>query len=196
MSNLLEGKTALILGVANRWSLAYTIAEAFRGQGARLVLTYQGERQRETVEALGTEIGAAQVLPCDVTQDQDLDALAQRLGARKQLALGAHVLDGLTPLEVEFVERASDEIAPAPGTLVKADALHIVLAGQVAVGTRGLVKGESFGEGALLGQAEDSEAKTGEGARLLKLTRAGLESLSDKHPRLGLRLYRNLAMAK
>jgi hypothetical protein len=123
-------------------------------------------------------------------------ARAEAQRARKQLALGAHVLEGLTPLEVEFVERASDEIAPAPGTLVKADALHIVLAGQVAVGTRGLVKGESFGEGALLGQAEDSEARTGAGARLLKLTRAGLESLSDKHPRLGLRLYRNLAMAK
>jgi len=89
MPNLLEGKTALILGVANKWSLAYTIAEAFRCEGARLALTYQGERQRETVEALGTELGAAQVLPCDVTQDQDLQVLTEKLGA------GGHGLDAV-----------------------------------------------------------------------------------------------------
>ncbi|HXE75909.1 MAG TPA: SDR family oxidoreductase, partial [Candidatus Xenobia bacterium] len=46
----MEGKTALILGVANRWSLAWAIAQAFRREGAKLLLTYQGERQKETVE--------------------------------------------------------------------------------------------------------------------------------------------------
>jgi len=46
MPNLLQGKCALILGVANKWSLAYAIAEAFEREGAELVLTYQGERQR------------------------------------------------------------------------------------------------------------------------------------------------------
>jgi enoyl-[acyl-carrier protein] reductase I len=79
MSKLLEGQTALILGVANRWSLAYAIAQAFAREGAQLFLTYQGERQRLTVEELGSELKAARMISCDVTQDQDLEALAQTL---------------------------------------------------------------------------------------------------------------------
>jgi len=59
MSQLLEGKTALILGVANRWSLAYAIAQAFQREGARLLVTYQGERLQKTVEELGASLGAA-----------------------------------------------------------------------------------------------------------------------------------------
>ena len=58
MSNLLEGKLALILGIANKWSLAYAIAQAFRREGARLLLTYQGERLQKTVEELGAGKGA------------------------------------------------------------------------------------------------------------------------------------------
>ena len=50
MPNLLEGKTALILGVANKWSLAYAIAQAYVREGAKIVLTYQGERLKQTVE--------------------------------------------------------------------------------------------------------------------------------------------------
>jgi enoyl-[acyl-carrier protein] reductase I len=79
MSHLLEGKTALILGVANRWSLAYAIARAFIRENAEVILTYQGERQKETVEELAAELKARQVLPCDVTQDGQLDALANGL---------------------------------------------------------------------------------------------------------------------
>ncbi len=79
MPNLLSGKCALVLGVANRWSLAYAIAEAFRREGACVVLTYQGERQRDAVESLAQELGAARVLPCDVGQDEELAALAESL---------------------------------------------------------------------------------------------------------------------
>lgn len=79
MPGLLEGKNALILGVANRWSLAYAIAEAFRREGARLWLTYQGARQRQTVEALGAELGARGLLACDVTAEEDLEQLAEAL---------------------------------------------------------------------------------------------------------------------
>lgn len=78
MPNLLEGKTALVLGVANRWSLAWAIAQAFAREGAKLALTFQGDRQREIVFELGREIGAA-ALPCDVTQDSDIERLAADL---------------------------------------------------------------------------------------------------------------------
>ncbi|HSM77706.1 MAG TPA: enoyl-ACP reductase [Bryobacteraceae bacterium] len=81
MSQLLEGKSALVLGVANRWSLAYAIAQAYSREGAKVFLTYQSERQRLTVEELGAEIGAAKVFACDVTQDADLKQLEETLRA-------------------------------------------------------------------------------------------------------------------
>jgi enoyl-[acyl-carrier protein] reductase I len=79
MSKLLDGKLALVLGIANRWSLAYAIAQAFSEQGATLVLTYLGERQREAIEELSKDLRSAAVLPCDVTREEDLAALTESL---------------------------------------------------------------------------------------------------------------------
>jgi enoyl-[acyl-carrier protein] reductase I len=82
MAQLMEGKVALVLGVANRWSIAHAIAKAFIREGAEVILTYQGDRQKQTVEELGAELKVQQVLPCDVTQDAQLDALASELKAQ------------------------------------------------------------------------------------------------------------------
>jgi enoyl-[acyl-carrier protein] reductase I len=71
----MEGKTELVLGVANRWSLAYAIAQAFRREGAQLLLTYHGARQPQTADALGGELGAAAMFDCAVTKDQYLARL-------------------------------------------------------------------------------------------------------------------------
>ncbi|MEO5926658.1 MAG: enoyl-ACP reductase [Bryobacteraceae bacterium] len=90
MPHLLEGKTALILGVANRWSLAYAIAQAFRREGAKLLLTYQGERQKETVDELGGELGAAAIFDCDVTRDADLVRLTETLQPHGKLDAVVH----------------------------------------------------------------------------------------------------------
>lgn len=79
MSELLAGKTAVVLGVANRWSIAYAISSAFVRQGATLILTYQGERQRKTVEELGGEVGASKILNCDVTKPQEVEELVSQL---------------------------------------------------------------------------------------------------------------------
>jgi enoyl-[acyl-carrier protein] reductase I len=79
MSNLLEGKLALVLGIANRWSLAYAIAQAMSREGASLVLTYLGERQRDSIEELSRELDCVALLPCDVTRDEDLAALTESL---------------------------------------------------------------------------------------------------------------------
>ena len=81
MSKLLEGKLALVLGIANKWSLAYAIAQAFSKHGATLALTYLGERQREAIEELSRDLDTAAILPCDVTKDEDLAALTERLRA-------------------------------------------------------------------------------------------------------------------
>jgi len=80
MPALLSGQTALILGVANKWSLAYAIAQAYAREGAKLVLTYQGERQKMTVEELGTEISPETLaLPCDVTDSEQLSGFAETI---------------------------------------------------------------------------------------------------------------------
>ncbi len=79
MSQLLSGKTAVVLGLANKWSIAYAIASAFVREGASLLLTYQGERQRQTVEELAAEIKATEVFPCDVTKPDELEKLVAEL---------------------------------------------------------------------------------------------------------------------
>src|SRR5580692_3486669 len=105
MSQLLAGKTALILGVANKWSLAYAIAQAFRREGATLVLSYQGERLKRAVEELGTELGASLVVECDVAKDDDLARLSETLGG-KQLDAVVHSIAfaNREDLEKPFVE--------------------------------------------------------------------------------------------
>jgi enoyl-[acyl-carrier protein] reductase I len=74
---LLEGKRGLILGVANKRSIAWGIAQSVSREGARLALTYQGERLKENVEELAATLKDPVILPCDVAKDEDLQALAQ-----------------------------------------------------------------------------------------------------------------------
>ena len=66
---LLQGKTALIVGVANKRSIAWSIAESFAREGARLAFNYQGERLKENVEGLAAGVPGSVVFPCDVTKD-------------------------------------------------------------------------------------------------------------------------------
>ncbi len=70
----LDGKTALIFGVANHNSIAWAIAQKLAEQGARLAFTYQ-ERMEQNVRKLTANIPGTLVLPCDVQNDQELDAV-------------------------------------------------------------------------------------------------------------------------
>ena len=81
MSELLEGKTAIVLGVWNKWSIAYAIAQAFRREGAKLLLTYQNDRAKPTVEELGRELGATGFFPCEVQQQSEIDRMADSIKA-------------------------------------------------------------------------------------------------------------------
>ena len=76
---LLQGKRGLIVGVANKRSLAWGIAQSAAREGARLALTYQGERLEENVRKLGGELENPVILPLDVTRDEELDALVPAL---------------------------------------------------------------------------------------------------------------------
>jgi enoyl-[acyl-carrier protein] reductase I len=72
---LLEGKLGLVLGIANKRSLAWGIAQAVSREGARLAVTYQGERLEENVRELAVALKDPLILPCDVARDEDLDSL-------------------------------------------------------------------------------------------------------------------------
>jgi enoyl-[acyl-carrier protein] reductase I len=109
MPQLMEGKTALILGIANRWSLAYAIAQAYQREGARLLLTYQGERLKKSVEDLGASLGAARVIECDVTRDEDLARLSESLAGEKlDAVVHAIAFANAEDLSRPFVETSRD----------------------------------------------------------------------------------------
>jgi enoyl-[acyl-carrier protein] reductase I len=79
---LLEGKHGLIVGIANRRSLAWGIAQSVSREGARLAVTYQGERLEKNVRELAKELEDPLILPCDVTRDEELDALAESISEK------------------------------------------------------------------------------------------------------------------
>jgi enoyl-[acyl-carrier protein] reductase I len=71
--SLLNGKIGLVVGVANKRSIAWAIAQAWHNAGATLAFTYQGERLKENVEELAGSFGAdTLMLPCDVTKDEEI----------------------------------------------------------------------------------------------------------------------------
>ena len=77
-SDLLKGKKALVLGVANKRSIAWAIAQVLKNHGAQLAFTYQGDRIKDSVTKLVGELDPqAPVYPCDVTNDEELKSLMQ-----------------------------------------------------------------------------------------------------------------------
>ncbi|GAC1579910.1 MAG: enoyl-ACP reductase [Candidatus Elarobacter sp.] len=91
---LLDGKTILVTGIANRWSIASGVARRLHAHGAKLILTYQGDRVEDAVRDHANELGDAAVFACDVTSDDSLRALAE----------GAGKIDGLVHA-IAFVKK-------------------------------------------------------------------------------------------
>jgi len=83
-----DGKRGLVLGVANRRSIAWAIAQALHERGAKLAFTYQGERILKSVRELAASIGSDLVVECDVRSDENLDRAF------------AEVADGLGGLDI------------------------------------------------------------------------------------------------
>ncbi len=76
----LAGKYGLVLGVANERSIAWGIAQALSAAGARLALTYQGDRLKERVERLADSLEAPLLLPCDATDDEQIEQVFETIG--------------------------------------------------------------------------------------------------------------------
>ncbi len=109
---MLEGKLALVAGVANRRSIAWAIAQALHERGAKLAFTYQGERIEKSVRELAASIGSELVVECDVRSDENLDR------AFEQVADGLGGLDLLVhsvafaqahDLQGRFIDTARDD---------------------------------------------------------------------------------------
>jgi enoyl-[acyl-carrier protein] reductase I len=75
---LLDGKTAIIFGVANERSIAWGITKAFHAQGARIGLSYAGEVLERRVRPLAESIGCTFIEQCDVTSDEQIHAVADK----------------------------------------------------------------------------------------------------------------------
>lgn len=77
----LSGRHGLVVGVANKRSISWGIAQAAEAAGARLALTYPSQRLEENVRELAEKLQRPLVLPCDVTSDEQIDHLAQAIDA-------------------------------------------------------------------------------------------------------------------
>jgi len=82
VAGLMDGKKGVVLGVTNKRSIAWGITQVLRAEGAEVALTYQGKRVEESVRTLAAELDISVVLPCDVTEDAQIDALFAALGER------------------------------------------------------------------------------------------------------------------
>lgn len=79
---VMTGKVGLIVGVANKRSIAWAIAQAAAAEGAQLVLTYQGDRLEENVRELAESLDNPMIMPCDVTSDEQMDAVFAAINER------------------------------------------------------------------------------------------------------------------
>ena len=113
----MERKTAIVLGVWNKWSIAYAIASAFAREGTKLLLTYQNDRAKPTVEELGRDLGVSEFFPCDVQNQSDIDQLA---GALKS---AGHKLD----VVVHSLAAAKHEELNQPFLNTSREGFHLAL---------------------------------------------------------------------
>ena len=95
-----EGKTGLVLGVANKRSIAWAIARRLADGGARLAFTYQGERIESNVRDLATQVDSPLVTECDVRSDEEIARVFGEVG---------EAFDGGLDLLVHSVAFAADE---------------------------------------------------------------------------------------
>jgi enoyl-[acyl-carrier protein] reductase I len=108
---LLDGKKGVVFGIANKRSLAWAIAKRAQEEGARLALTYQGERLEENVRELAEGLKDPLILPCDVTKDEDIAAVFA--GVRDEFGQLDFVVHGVAyalreELEGEYIKTSRE----------------------------------------------------------------------------------------
>jgi enoyl-[acyl-carrier protein] reductase I len=111
-SKPLQGKTAVVFGVANKRSIAWAIAQAWAEAGAKLIFNYQGDRLKDNVEQLAATFGEDTPLyPCDVTSDEEIDTFFDKVKThtdKVDLLLHSVAFAPREALEGDFVSTPRD----------------------------------------------------------------------------------------
>lgn len=110
--------------------------------------------------------------------------------------LNAAVLKNITPLEVYLINRGGKLSAVEPNTALEPNALYLVLEGSFRTDAGTVSKGQVIGAGLAFGETSDTGAVALEKARVFGLTKPELDALCEAHPRLGIKLLQNLAVAR
>lgn len=168
---LLEGKTGIVFGVANKRSIAWAIAQALAREGMRLAFTYQGERLKEGVEALcAAAMPDSLILPCDVTVDAEVEAVFREVGekfGRLDALVHSVAFAPREDLENDFVNTSRDGFKTA----------HDISAYSLVALTRAaLPLFEKSGGGAVLAMTYYGAEKAVEGYNLMGVAKASLEA--------------------
>ena len=112
MSGRFEGKQALVLGVANRRSIAWAIAKRLADEGASVAFTYQGERIEKSVRDLAETVSSSLVTECDVRSDDDLarvfSEVGEAFGGGLDLLVHSVAYAAAEDLEGRFVDTPRD----------------------------------------------------------------------------------------
>jgi len=167
---LLEGKTGIVFGVANKRSIAWAIAQALSREGMRLAFTYQGERLKDNVEALSSTLPGSLLLPCDVTNDAEIEAVYREVDAsfgRLDALVHSVAYAPKEDLENEFVNTSRDGFKVA----------HDISAYSLVALTRGAMPlFEKSGGGSVLALSYYGAEKAVEGYNLMGVAKASLEA--------------------
>ena len=78
---LLENKTVLIMGIRNKWSIAWGAARSAADNGAKVLFTFMGEENREKIEELISEIPGAKAYECDASSDDKIKECFEKIKA-------------------------------------------------------------------------------------------------------------------
>jgi enoyl-[acyl-carrier protein] reductase I len=112
VAGLFAGKRGLVLGVANKRSIAWAIAQRLAAEGATLAFTYQGERIEESVRGLAESVSSPLVTECDVRSDKDLERLfaevSSAFGGELDLLVHSVAFADAVDLEGRFVDTPRD----------------------------------------------------------------------------------------
>jgi enoyl-[acyl-carrier protein] reductase I len=112
MSDRFAGKTGLVLGVANRRSIAWAIAQRLAEGGAQLAFTYQGERIEKNVRDLAETVSSPLVTACDVRSDEELERVfaevAETFGGKLDLLVHSVAFADARDLEGRFTDTPRD----------------------------------------------------------------------------------------
>jgi enoyl-[acyl-carrier protein] reductase I len=167
---LLEGKTGIVFGVANKRSIAWAIAQSLAREGMKLAFTYQGERLKDNVESLASAIPGSLLGQCDVTVDSDIEAVyatVEKEFGRLDAVLHSVAFAPKEDLERDFVETSREGFKLA----------HDISAFSLVAVTRGAVPlFEKSGGGSVLTLSYHGAVKAVEGYNVMGVAKASLES--------------------